>query len=117
MVIFRHLTLRSRRITIQRECGLSPFAKIMKEWIGFFSMAVIVALAMFVEIAMVVRLTRRGISCNKLPKLPWWGGRGHEVAATYEQVFPRSRLPIFRRFVFCLFPAWAGVYLLIVLWK
>jgi hypothetical protein len=87
------------------------------ERLGFFSMVGIVALGIFVEIVMVVRLTRRGISCDKLPKLPWGRGRGHEVAATYEQVFPRSRLPLFRRFVFCLFPAWAGVFLLIELWK
>ena len=86
----------------------------MKDRISFFSLAVIVALSMFVELVMVVRLTRRGISCSKLPS---WGRRGYEVAATYEQVFPRSRLPLFRRFVFCLFPVWAGVVLLIALWK
>ena len=89
----------------------------MKERIGFFSMALIVALLMFVELVMIVRLTRRGISCNKIPKLPFLGGRGHEVAATYEQLFPRSRLPLFRRFVFCLLPVWAGVFLLTELWK
>ena len=67
----------------------------------FFSMVVLVALFMFVESAMLVRLTRKGISCDKSP---WWR-RGYEVATTYEEVFPRSRLPRFRRFVLWLFPA------------
>jgi hypothetical protein len=33
---------------------------------------------------------------------------GDEVAATYEEVFPDSRLPFLRRFVFWLFVTCAG---------
>jgi hypothetical protein len=33
----------------------------------------------------------------------------YEVAETYEEVFPRSRLLRFRRFIVWLFPAWFGV--------
>ncbi len=80
---------------------------------GFLSMVVLVALFMFVEFAMLVRLTRKGISCDKSP---WWR-RGYEVAETYEEVLPRSRLSRLRRFVVWLFPAWFGVYALMLLWK
>jgi hypothetical protein len=80
---------------------------------GFFAIVVLLALFMFVEIAMLVCLTRKGISCNKSP---WWR-RGYEVAETYEEVFPRSRLSRFRRFVIWLVPVWFGVYALTLLWK
>jgi hypothetical protein len=81
---------------------------------GFLSILVLVALWMFVEIAMLVLLTRRGISWEKPP---WWRRSGHEAAATYEKEFPRSRLPRLRRFIFWLFPAWFAVYALMLLWK
>ncbi len=79
-----------------------------------FSIVVIVALLSICgEIVMRVRLTRRA-SCDKIA---WWRRGGDEVAATYEEVFPRSRLPLFRRFAFWLFVAFSVVVLLSILWK
>jgi len=81
----------------------------------FFSILVVVALLSILgEVVMRVRLTRRA----SRDKLAWWRRGGDEVAATYEEVFPDSRLPFFRRFVFWLFVACAGVlFLSILLWK
>jgi hypothetical protein len=82
----------------------------------FFSILVVVALlSIFGEIVMRVRLTRREASRDKLV---WWRRGGDEVAATYEEVFPDSRLPLFRRFVFWFFVAWSGVLVFsMLLWK
>jgi hypothetical protein len=72
----------------------------------FFSILVVMALSsIFGEIVMRVRLTRRA----SRDKLAWWRRGGDEVAATYEEVFPDSRLPFIRRFVFWLFVICAGV--------
>jgi hypothetical protein len=81
----------------------------------FFSILVVMALASILgEIVMRVRLTRRETSRGKLA---WWRRGGDEVAATYEEVFPRSRLPLFRRFAFWLLLAWSLVLLLSILSK
>jgi hypothetical protein len=82
----------------------------------FFSILVVMAiLSIFGEIVMRVRLTRRETSRDKLA---WWRRGGDEVAATYEEVFPHSRLPLFRRFVFWLIVAWSGVLVFsLLLWK
>ena len=78
----------------------------------FFSILVVVALlSIFSEIVMRVRLTRRA----SRDKIAWWGRGGDEVAATYEEVFPDSRLPFLRRFVFWLFVSCAGVLVLSML--
>jgi hypothetical protein len=81
----------------------------------FFSILVAVALlSFFGEIVMRVRLTRRETSRDKLA---WWR-RGDEVAATYEEVFPHSRIPLFRRFVFWFFVLLSGVLVFsIIFWK
>jgi hypothetical protein len=80
----------------------------------FFSILVLVGiLSICGEIVMRVRLTRRA-SRNKIA---WWRRGGDEVAATYEELFPRSQLPLFRRFAFWLFLAWSAVMLLSILWK
>jgi hypothetical protein len=72
----------------------------------FFSIMVVVALLSILgEIVMRVRLTRREHSRDKLV---WWRRGGDDVAATYEELFPHSRLPLFRRFVFWLIVACAG---------
>jgi len=77
-------------------------------------MVVVAALYMFVEIVMELRLFKRGMS----PRKPaWWRRRGDEVVAAYEEVFPGSRLPLFRAFVLWLFVAWLGVYAFMLLWK
>src|SRR5258707_10176484 len=62
----------------------------------FFSLLMVTALLSICgEIVMRVRLTRRA----SRDKIAWWRRGGDEVAATYEEVFPDSRLPFLRRFV------------------
>jgi hypothetical protein len=82
----------------------------------FFSILVIVALASILgEIVMRVRLTRRERSGEKLA---WWRRSGDEVAATYGEIFPDSRLLFLRRFIFWLLVVCAGVLVLSMLvWK
>jgi hypothetical protein len=71
-----------------------------------FSILVVVALLSICgEIIMRVRLTRRA----SRDKIAWWRRGGNEVAATYEEVFPDSRLPFFRRCAFWLLLTCAGV--------
>jgi hypothetical protein len=71
----------------------------------FFSLLIVMALLSICgEIVMRVRLTRRA----SRDKIAWWRRGGDEVAATYEEVFPDSRLPFFRRFVFWLVVTCAG---------
>ena len=81
----------------------------------FFSILVLVALlSIFGEIVMRVRLTKRA----SRDKIAWWRRGGDEVTATYEEVFPDSRLPFFRRFVFWLVLACAGVLVFsMLLWR
>jgi hypothetical protein len=81
----------------------------------FFSILVVIGLlGTCGEIVMRVRLTRMEGSRDKLA---WWRRGGDEVAATYEELFPRSRLSFFRRFAFWLFVAWSAVMLLSILWR
>ena len=81
----------------------------------FFSILVLVALlSIFGEIAMRVRLTKRA----SRDKIAWWRRGGDEVATTYEEVFPDSRLTFFRCFVFWVFVTFAGVLVFsMLLWK
>ncbi len=68
----------------------------------FFSIVTVIALLSILgEIVMRVRLTRRA----SRDKTVWWRRGGDEVAATYEEIFPDSRLPLLRRFAFWLFVA------------
>ncbi len=79
-----------------------------------FSILVIVAvLSIGGEIVMRVRLTKRA-SCDKIA---WWRRGGDDVATTYEELFPDSRLPFFRRFAFWLVVVFACLVLLSILWK
>ena len=79
----------------------------------FFSILVVLGLVViFGEIVMRVRLTKRETSRDKLA---WWRRGGDDVAATYEELFPDSRIPRFRRFVFWLFIVWSGVLVLSML--
>jgi len=79
-----------------------------------FSVLVVVALLSILgEIVMRVRLTKRA----SRDKIALWR-RGDEVAALYEEEFPDSRLPLFRRVVFWIFVTCAGVLVCsMVLWK
>lgn len=75
----------------------------------FFSiLAVMAILAICGEIVMRVRLSRLETPGEKLL---WWRRGGDEVADTYQELFPRSRLPLLRRFAFWLVIACAVVLL------
>jgi hypothetical protein len=79
-----------------------------------FSILLVMALLSICgEFIMRIRLTKRAWH----DKIAWWRRGGDEVAATYEEVFPHSRLPLFRRFVFWLFLAFSVVALVSILWK
>src|SRR5882762_3724662 len=61
----------------------------------FFSLLVVMALVSICgEIVMRVRLTKQETSRDKLA---WWRRGGDQVAATYEELFPHSHIPAFRR--------------------
>jgi len=80
----------------------------------FFSILVVVALLSILgEFVMRVRITRR-VSHDKIA---WWRRGGDEVAASYAEVFPGSRLPFFSRFLFWLLVTCAGVLVFSMLWK
>ena len=69
----------------------------------FFVFLVLVALiGGFGEIVMRVRLTMLE---PRSEKLLWWRRGGDEVAATYQESFPRSKLPAFRIYAFWFFIA------------
>ena len=81
----------------------------------FFLLLVVMALLSICgEIVMRVRLTKQETSSDKLA---WWRRGGDEIAATYEELFPRSHLPAFRRFAFWLFVACCASVFVAVLWK
>ncbi len=79
----------------------------------FSILAIIALLSGLGEVFMRIRLTRRA----SRDKIAWWRRGGDEVAATYEELFPDSRLPLFRRFVFWLILGAASIVLLAILWK
>jgi len=81
--------------------------------IFFLLLMVMALLSICGEIVMRVRLTRRA----SRDKIAWWRRGGDEVAATYEEVFPDSRLPFLRRFVFWLVVTCAGVLVFSMLWR
>jgi hypothetical protein len=65
-----------------------------------FSILVVIGLISILgELIMRIRLTKSATR----DKIAWWRRSGDEVAATYEELFPHSRLPLFRRFVFWFF--------------
>jgi hypothetical protein len=81
----------------------------------FFSVLVLMAIiSSCSEIVMRVRLTKREPSRDKLI---WWRRGGDEVAAMYQEIFPRTRLPRFRGFAFWLVVACSLILLLTFLWK
>jgi hypothetical protein len=81
----------------------------------FFTILVVAAiLSICGEIVMRIRLSRLEVPAEKLL---WWRRGGDEVADTYQELFPRSRLPVFRRFIFWLFIAATAVVLLTILRK
>jgi len=80
-----------------------------------FSILVVMAiLSSCSEIVMRVRLSTRE---SPAEKLLWWRRGGDEVAAMYQELFPRTRLPLFRRFAFWLVVASCFAILVSMLWK
>jgi len=81
----------------------------------FFAILVAMALtSSFIELFMRVRLSQRETSRDKLA---WWRRGGDEVTATYQELFPRTKLPLFRLFAFWLLVALSSVFLVSILWK
>ena len=80
----------------------------------FAIVAVMALLSICGEFAMRVRLTKIEPSRDKLA---WWRRGGDEIAATYEELFPHSPLPRFRRLAFWLFVTFCAIALLAILWK
>jgi hypothetical protein len=69
----------------------------------FFSILVVMAIfSSCSEIFMRVRLSKRESPANRLL---WWRRGGDEVAAMYQELFPRTRLPLIRLFTFWFFIA------------
>jgi len=77
----------------------------------FVTMAILASCS---EIVMRVRLSRREPSRDKLL---WWRRGGDEVSMVYQETFPASRLPIFRRIVFWSLLAFCSLVLLSTLAK
>jgi hypothetical protein len=79
----------------------------------FVVLAVIAILSIFVEFAMRMHLT-----CNDTQdKIAWWRRGGDEIESAYEELFPNSPLPVFRRFAFWFFVASCAALLIRILWK
>jgi len=80
----------------------------------FFSILVVIVLISWgSELVMRIRVTRM----EPHDKIAWWRRGGDEVEAVYEELFPKSRLPLFRRFGFGAVIAVAAAMLLAFLWK
>jgi len=81
----------------------------------FFSiLAVVAIIGSCSEIVMRVRLTSREPSRDKLI---WWRRGGDEVTAMYQELFPGTRLPLFRRLAFWLVVVGSLVVILSILRK
>jgi len=79
-----------------------------------FSVLVLTAfVSLYSNIAMRVRLTKREPSRDKLV---WWRASSDEVTSSYEELFPRSYLPILSQFAFWLVVTSAAAVLVAVLW-
>ena len=79
----------------------------------FFTLLVIAVLLELVgELIMRVRVTRRASD-----KMAWWRKGGDEVADSYEQLFPGSLLPRYRRWLFWTILATVVAALLAILSK
>jgi hypothetical protein len=72
--------------------------------------AAIVFFSIGSEIVMRVRLTIREVPSERLL---WWRKGGDEVASTYQEVFPGTRLPVLRNITFYTFIALCIVILAI----
>jgi len=79
----------------------------------FSILVVMVLLSLFGELLMRIRVSKK----DPDDRMVWWRLGGDEVAAAYEVLFPNSRLPFFRRFVFWLVIAWSAAVLSAFLWQ
>ena len=66
------------------------------------------------ELAMRIRLTRLELPSEKLS---WWRRGGDDVAETYKELFPQSRLPFFRTFIFWFFLAFTLALFLFIVFR
>ena len=82
--------------------------------IAFSILVAIALLSIYSDLAMRFRLTMREVSRDKLV---WWRSGQSEVTDAYQELFPRSRLPLFARFAFWLVLIVAGAALATALWK
>jgi hypothetical protein len=81
----------------------------------FFSFLVVLAfLGICSDVIMRVRLSRRELPADKLL---WWRRGGDDVDETYQELFPRSRLPLFGRYVFWLILISVVAILIFMLWR
>jgi hypothetical protein len=81
----------------------------------FFSFLVVLALLSICgDVIMRVRLSKRELPADRLL---WWRRGSDDIEETYQELFPRSRLPLFRRYVFWLILMSALAILIFVLWR
>ena len=66
------------------------------------------------EIIMRVRLSLRETSGEKLA---WWARGGDAVSTAYKELFPGSRIPVYRSLVFWMVVICAAAVLVASLWK
>jgi hypothetical protein len=97
------------------ECILTPRTFGVRAAIALvFPVLVLMGLATILgEIVMRVRLTKLEPSRDKLV---WWRRGGDEVSATYQEAFPKSKLPLLRMLVWWIVIGFAGLGLLHILW-
>jgi hypothetical protein len=67
-----------------------------------------------VEIMMRLRLSRREAPAEKLT---WWRRGGDAVSTAYQELFPNSRIPAYRSFIFWSVVVYAGSLLVAILLK
>jgi hypothetical protein len=81
----------------------------------FFSILVVLALlSICSDFIMRVRLSKRELPADRLL---WWRRGGDDMDETYQELFPRSRLPLFRKCAVSLVLISALAIVIFVLWR
>ena len=65
------------------------------------------------EMVMRARVTK----AERVDKWAWWRRGGDEIAATYQELFPRSKLPMFREFAYWFLLASGALGAVLIFWK
>ena len=81
--------------------------------IFFSGLLIAVLLTLISEMFMRARLAK----IDEWDRLPWWRKGGDDVAAAYKELFPRTKLPLFRELTFWAVVACAAGGLITILWK